>query len=196
MPSGLGEALQDYVPSFRYLVDDLSHVANEELRQRALTAVAVLAAVCLRDMRTEKPIVDVFSPWVEELIDAVRSPWASADMAFVARYVYELREPEEVEAFHSFVEHSVGPEAKEIMVTAAEQLIRQGIEQGLEQGIEQGQVEGERNLLLKLLRQRFGRLDAETERRIAAATSHELDTWGSRVLSATTLDEVLAAASR
>jgi hypothetical protein len=58
----------------------------------------------------------------------------------------------------------VGTEAKQIMTSYAEQLIQQGLEQGIQQGIDRGEVAGERKLLLKQLRQRFGALDAATLR--------------------------------
>lgn len=51
MPRGLDDVARPYVPSFRYQVDDLSRVSDDELRQRALPVVAFLAAVCLRDVR-------------------------------------------------------------------------------------------------------------------------------------------------
>jgi flagellar biosynthesis/type III secretory pathway protein FliH len=78
-------------------------------------------------------------------------------------------------------------------VTAAQQYIEQGIQQGRQQGIEQGRQQGESAVLLRLVRQRFGdAVDPQIERRIAAASIEQLDTWTARVLSAATLAELLA----
>jgi hypothetical protein len=53
--------------------------------------------------------------------------------------------------------------------------------------------EGQRTLFLRLLRRRFGaEVDAETERRVAAATGEQLEVWAERVWSASTLTEILA----
>ncbi|MEO7734474.1 MAG: DUF4351 domain-containing protein [Kofleriaceae bacterium] len=53
--------------------------------------------------------------------------------------------------------------------------------------------EGERKLLLRLLRRRFGtQVDAEAELRVAAAPAAQIDVWAERVLSAATLPEILA----
>jgi hypothetical protein len=53
--------------------------------------------------------------------------------------------------------------------------------------------QGERKLLLRLLRRRFGaEVDGETERRVAAAPAEQIEVWAERVLSATTLAELLA----
>jgi len=66
---------------------------------------------------------------------------------------------------------------------------REAIQEGVKQGLEQG----ERKLLLRLLRRRFGtQVDAEAELRVAAAPAEQIEVWAERVLSAATLAELLA----
>jgi hydroxymethylglutaryl-CoA reductase len=66
-------------------------------------------------------------------------------------------------------------------MTAGEQLIQKGVQQG------------ERALLLRLLRKRFGRqVDTNAEQRLATASAEQIDLWAERVLSAVTLAELLA----
>jgi hypothetical protein len=66
---------------------------------------------------------------------------------------------------------------------------RKAIQEGVEQGLEQG----ERKLLLRQLRRRFGaEVNSEIERRVAVAPVEQVEVWAERVLSATTLAEVLA----
>ena len=53
--------------------------------------------------------------------------------------------------------------------------------------------QGERKVLLRLLRRRFGpEVDGEAERRVAAASAEQVEVWVERVLSAGTLAELLA----
>jgi hypothetical protein len=74
-------------------------------------------------------------------------------------------------------------------MTAGQRLI----EQGRQQGIEQGRQQGTQELLLRLLRQRFGgAVNALVEQRIATAAVEEIETWSVRVLSAATLSELFA----
>jgi Domain of unknown function (DUF4351) len=74
-------------------------------------------------------------------------------------------------------------------MTAEERLIQQGEERGIQKGVQQG----ERSLLLRLLRQRFGsQVDRDTEQRLATATAEQIGTWADRVLSAASLAELLA----
>ena len=61
------------------------------------------------------------------------------------------------------------------------------------EAIQEGVKQGERKLLLRQLRRRFGaEVDAEIERRIAAVPAEQIEVWAERVLSAATLAEVLA----
>ena len=59
------------------------------------------------------------------------------------------------------------------------------------EGRKEGRKEGELNLLLRLLRARFGELPEAALTRIEAADIAQLEQWGERVLSAKTLAEVL-----
>ena len=57
---------------------------------------------------------------------------------------------------------------------------------------EEGEAKGRAEILLKQLGIRFGRVSDAIRARVERATIAELDTWAERVLTATTLDEVLA----
>jgi hypothetical protein len=59
-------------------------------------------------------------------------------------------------------------------------------------GRSEGRIEGQRSVLGKQLRLKFGPLPSGVETRLAQATGDQLDTWTERVLLASTLDEVLA----
>lgn len=51
----------------------------------------------------------------------------------------------------------------------------------------EGRVEGQRNLLAKQLKLKFGPLDEATQARIAGATPAQLGRWAERVLTASSL---------
>ena len=62
-----------------------------------------------------------------------------------------------------------------------------------QEAIQEGVKQGERKLLLRLLRRRFGaEVDGETERHVAAASAEQIEIWAERALSAATLAELLA----
>jgi hypothetical protein len=82
---------------------------------------------------------------------------------------------------------------QDIVETWRREAIQEGVKQGLEQGVKQGLEQGERKVLLRQLRRRFGaEVDGKIERRVAAAPAEQIEIWVERVLSAATLNELLA----
>ena len=71
-----------------------------------------------------------------------------------------------------------------------EQGIEQGVRQGIEQGMQRGRIDGERTVLERLLRRRFGPLSPEVTARLGEAAGSDIETWAERVLDADTLDDV------
>ena len=66
------------------------------------------------------------------------------------------------------------------------------VENWRREAIQEGREQGERKVLLRLLRRRFGaEVDGEIERRVAAAPAEQVEVWTERVLSAPTLAELL-----
>ena len=63
---------------------------------------------------------------------------------------------------------------------------REGRREGLHQGVERG----ERNVLERQLRHRFGLLPASVVERLGRASSDQMEAWADNVLDAETLDEV------
>ena len=68
--------------------------------------------------------------------------------------------------------------------------IQQQVEEARQQLRAEGQRQGERWLLLKQLRSRFGELPAATVARIEASEPEALEAWGERLLRARSLEEV------
>ncbi len=71
--------------------------------------------------------------------------------------------------------------------------MQKGMEKGMQEGVQQGLLVGQRRLLGRQLRARFGDLPLAVDERVARATVEQLENWAERVLTARTLDEVFAA---
>ena len=69
-------------------------------------------------------------------------------------------------------------------------VIARAREEGMEQGMQQGRVEGERALLERQLRRRFGLLSPKVTERLGQASAADLETWAENVLDAPSLDDV------
>ena len=77
-----------------------------------------------------------------------------------------------------------------IVQTARDEGMRRGIERGIERGMRQGRVDGERALLERQLRRRFGSLSPAVAARLGEASASDIEIWAERVLDADTLDDV------
>ena len=186
VPAGVRPAVAPYLIQFAYLLNDLSEIPDDELRNGAmLTALAKLATICLKHTRTSADFIKILVRWMDVAREVARAPNGLKSLAQVLRYILEVNDHVEREALQAPLEREIGPEAKEAIVTAGQQLI--------EQGRREGRREGECALLLRQLRRRFGdAVNADLEQRIATASIEQIDTWAERVLSAATLTELLA----
>ena len=172
------DALGPHVPRFRFLLDDLSSQTDGDLRARTqMTAGGRVAILSLKHGRDQVAVrIRVLSP------DG-RAPAARDVLASVLRYILETSRTEPA-TLRELLARQVGREAAEEIMTTAEMLRREGEARG--------EVRGKRGALLLQLRQRFGRLSAAAVARIDNASAAELDVWFSRVLTASSLDDVLS----
>jgi predicted transposase/invertase (TIGR01784 family) len=220
VPAAARPGLESLLVRFAYLLYDLSEISDDELRQSATTtALAKLVMICFKHARTREDFIEILSRWMDVMREVARAPNGLEALAQVMRYILEVNEHVGPEALQALVEREIGPEAKDTIVTAGQQLLKQGIEQGRQQGIEQGieqgrqqgivqgrvqgieqgrvqgieqgRVQGVQEMLLRLLRRRFdGEMDVRIEQHIATATLDQLETWFERALSAARLADV------
>ncbi len=64
------------------------------------------------------------------------------------------------------------------------------IQRARDEGMQQGRVEGERVVLERQLRRRFGLLPPEVAERLSEASAADLETWAENVLDAQALGDV------
>jgi len=198
VPTGLRPAVDPYLVRFEYVLYDLSEISDDELRAGAMrTALVKLVTMCFKHARRRVDFLQIFARWTDVAWEVIQAPHGLEALAQVMRYILEVNEHVEPEELQRLLERDLGPEAKDAIMTAGQQLIeqgrQQGIEQGRQQGIEQGIQQGMQGVLLRLLRQRFGdAVNAQVEQRIATASLEQVEAWTGRVLSAVTLAEVIA----
>jgi predicted transposase YdaD len=190
IPEAVRPSVAPHLPRFTYLVDDLSAIPDEELRARAMTtALSRLVAACFKYARRRADLLEILGGWADVVRDVANAPNGLGALALVVRYILLVNDHVEPEELRAFLDRVAGPEAKDTVMTAGERLIQQGEERGIQKGIQQG----ERALLVRLLKKRFGNaVDADIERRVEAATTEQIEVWAERVLSASTLAELLA----
>lgn len=177
------QALGAHVPSFAFLLDDISHESDDALRARAMTALARLCLWCLRHAREPDELVQQLGRWLHLVREARLAPNGVAAIVRIWKYILATNQPPRPEVLVQRLLAVAGQEEKEEIVTAADQLIERGRQEGLREGL--------RATVQKLLRLRFGALSDDVTMRIARADTVQLEQWVERVLTAATLSEVL-----
>lgn len=185
VPPSVRPAVEPYLVQFAYLLNDLSEISDDELRSRAMTAVAKLVALCFKHARTSPDFMLVLGRWMDVVREVVQAPNGLSALAQVLCYILQVSEHVEREELKALLAREIGPETEEAIVTAGQLLI--------EQGFQQGERAGKRATLLLLLRHRFGdQVDHHVEERVATASTEKIETWTIRVLSAATLADLFA----
>jgi predicted transposase YdaD len=192
VPEAVRPGLAEYLVRFAYVLDNVSEIPDDRLRTRDPTTAFV--SLCFKHVRMGAQFTEVLSQAGDLMREVRRTPGGREAFLLVWRYISIVNaETEHHQALTTILEREIGPEAKDIIMTVGEQLMEQGRQQGLQEGREQGIHEGERGLLLRQLRTRFGgQVNADTERRVAAASSEQIALWADRVLSAATLADLLS----
>jgi predicted transposase YdaD len=174
-------ALAALTPAFGLLLDDLGTASDEALRARQMSTFARLALWALRDGRSER-LVDTLQAFGDFLADLVATDSAEARMDVLAifTYIYEVQGHATLEA----LAHAIpSPRIREAAMTIAEQLRQEGLQEGLQR---------QRALLRRLIVLKFGELHPSLHQRLAQADFDALDRLAERVVTASSLEELLA----
>ena len=181
-------------PSFEFLVDDLTEATDEALFSRAMGLFAALAAVFMRDARKPERVVPMLKRMGTMMAELWRAPNGRRAVAILLRYISLVADVSDDEVTAA-VEGNL-PEARELVMTMAERLRQEGLEKGLaegrEEGLRVGMLGGRIRTLRRLLELRFGELAPASVQRLESSDEAALDRFAERVLTARTVDEVLA----
>lgn len=187
--------LAEFVPHLRLIVEDLSHLSNDDLRQLALAAFPTLALWLLRDARDADKVFANLDHWADAFYDAVHAPSGMQALVQLLSYLSWVFTDQHYHRFCETIRKRL-PEAEETVMTYAETLIEQGRAQGLEKGLEQGReeglVQGQSTLLVKQLTLKFGPIPPAYQATIASATLEQIEQYATRLLFADKLSSVFA----
>ena len=128
----------------------------------------------------------------------LRAPDGHAALKVLLRYLLATHKHFDVKKIANLLEKAAGPKVREAIVTELDEIERRGELRGELRGERTGERTGERRgqarMLLKLLTIRFGPVPAEMSAQVMAADQATLSRWAARVLTAPTLETVLAKA--
>ena len=199
-PEGrLRGAVGPYTPSFRIVLNDVSHATDEELRSRAISALDKLVLACFRHARDMRGLLTNLAAWSATFTEVRSAPDGMRAIAYVLRYMFGAARDMEPDEVRGLVEGMADPVVSEEIVSLAKKLKDQGRQEGREEGRQEGQaegilrgrLEGRAETVLKLLRLKFRRVPASVVARVKSGTDADLDRWTERVLTADSLAAVI-----
>ncbi|WP_369640664.1 Rpn family recombination-promoting nuclease/putative transposase, partial [Nocardia sp. JMUB6875] len=165
-------ALGDCLPRLRFLLDDLGAVDVAALRARKLSVMAKVLFVSLKIAPGNPRLGHDLLPLEGELRVLIEDYPGEFDE--VMAYLWSVGKTD-VAGFAPLIDR-LGPRAKEIMMTTAEQF----------------RIEGRTEALLDQLAVKFGAVPDRIIGTVRGAEAERLRVWGARVLTAESLDEVFA----
>jgi predicted transposase YdaD len=189
LPASTSAILAPHLLSCRYVLDDLSVIADQDLRARQMDAFARLSLFAMACGGAEDFLERLAGNWSAEL-RSVMMAGNHERMAALLHYTVHVNPRADVQALREHLRPTVGEEVEEVIVTVADKLRQEGYDKGFERGREQTLEQERRRLLQRMLGQRFGALPQAVLTRISAAGSDDLQRWLDRVLIAGKLDEI------
>jgi len=198
IPNDLVEILGPHIPQHELLLTDLSRYSDDELRSGTLDAVTRLLFKHISN-EPEALLEHIINHF--DLVERTfAEPSGLKSVLLVLEYVLKASDIAEQEVVRLSRRLSSKVE-KEIMTTAErlreegwkkglETGLEQGLEQGLERGLEKGQLTGKQQILIRLLRLKFGEIGDTCTSAVEGMNEAELDNAAARVLTAESLDEL------
>ncbi|WP_024802588.1 Rpn family recombination-promoting nuclease/putative transposase [Nocardia sp. BMG51109] len=176
-------AIAPYMPQFRFLLDDVSRLGLEALRERDLTPAARTVLVLQQIVPGNDQVVEDILKWLADDLRALEAgPNAARKLQIVISYVMKVGDPDPGKLAAGMAQ--IGPRAEEATMTLAERLEARGREEG--------RAEERAAVLIELMTDRFGTLPVATIQRVESASPDQLRAWTKRVLRAQTIEEIFA----
>ena len=167
--------LHSYQPQMRFRLIDERRYTHSELAPRRNLAAALFR---LENCRSGADVDDVLTLQIERL-DAPEHESLRRAFNTCIQQVILARNPE-------FPVTKLG-ELKETGMMLSER-IDELCEERKQEGLKQGLQQGEAAFLVRLLQKRFGELPHSLRERLERAPTEQLEHWGERLLSATSLE--------
>lgn len=189
LPPGILASVGGYLPSFRFLLNDLKRIEDSDLQFHPVLGLVLRGLKHSRDPDF-RALLPTLGPSVAAA--STHGDRGLSALALFMHYIYEQRDDVAPEDFRAFVDEHARPDLMEIVMSTAERLRNEGREEGREEGIRLG-LGTMRRVLLRQIQLRFGPASQATEQRVASATQADLTTWAERVVVASSVDELFRA---
>ncbi|WP_040698331.1 Rpn family recombination-promoting nuclease/putative transposase [Nocardia vinacea] len=179
-------ALGDCMPRLRYILDDINAVDLPALLRRPLTPAAKVMLFLQKTASGNTDLVAQLLLLHPELRAIIAGPGGKQDFRIIVKYIMLVGDmnPDDLDPLAD----QLGHEAKDVIVTTADRLRAEG----RAEGEARGEARWRAATLIEQLTFKFGRLPASVEQAVRDGGLEQLKLWSARVLTASSLDDVLA----
>ena len=168
--------LSALVPRMSFVLDDISHLSDEELSQRALGAAVTLGLWALRDSRQPKRLFASLPHFAGLITDLLQAPSGRDALVALIRYLCFVPEVPRSALYEQIQLHA--PEATETLMTIAEQLQAIGRAEGEAKGRAEGEAKAKAGAILAVLEARQKVVTAEQRAKVESCSDPGvLDRW-------------------
>lgn len=164
--------LWEFVPRFRFALDDLAAEGEAAILARAGTAYVRLVLAALRSARGPVALTELLRGWAGLVREVAGEPDGRRALSLLVCYLEVVRPKEPID------------------LSADEETTMRTIEEMYEE-LQEKRVQ--RRMLLRQLRKRFGEVPAAIVEQVEDGELAALDLWCDRILDARSLDEIFAA---
>ncbi len=119
----------EHVPRFRFALEDISGVSDEELMRSSMTSLVRIGLWCLKNSRSVDLVVQI-RRWISVLREVVNAPHGLAALAAILHYMSETNERVGVDDLRGVVAQLGSRKVEEEVMTLAERLREEGREEG------------------------------------------------------------------
>lgn len=176
-----------YVPRLSFILDDISHITDEELAARAMGWLPTLTLWALRDARRPPRLLTSLGRWASVMRAMAAAETGREALMTIFRYLTLVVPDLTPEALHGTLA-SLAPEVEQIVMTT---LAERWKAEGEARGRAEGEIEGARGVLLRQLTLKFGALSTDHQERVLRADADTVQRWSLRILTAGSLGELL-----
>jgi predicted transposase YdaD len=189
----LGGSSDRFVPRLRYRLLDMEAVPEDALRGPNLVALLIR----LERSRTRSGLRAVIRELVAALAGEDEGGLRRAFVVWLQRVLLpgkgeeDIPELVDLKEFRAMLIERVEEWNRELEARGERRGLKKGLKRGLEKGLREG-LEGQRDLVLRLLETKFGAIDSRTRARVKVAQPKSLLRWGERLITAERLSDVFA----
>ncbi|MBK8255508.1 MAG: Rpn family recombination-promoting nuclease/putative transposase [Polyangiaceae bacterium] len=201
-PADLLDAVDKFLPKLEFSLIHLQEKQAAQVVDEMLTAIGRVSLWAMEVADDDQRVLHEIGRLSALLGAMTKEPDSTGALAALLRYILATHERIDRSKLESALTDAFDEAQGEQVVTVYEQLIEEGRQKGLKQGVAKGRAEGvaegvakgvakgRATMLLDLMAAKFGRLPRATKERVEKGTDAELLSWGLRVLTANTMDEV------